>query len=422
LKNLTPQEISQFSKKIKLNHQLKHKNIVCINNGWISQEKEELVIISEIITGGSLKKYLSKLRQPRLKVIKMWCRGVLSGLDYLHSQKVPIVHGDLTSDNIFIMSSDGTVKISDFYLNKLVNTSSMIIGSPEYMAPEIFLGHCDTKADIYSFGMSLLEMCTRVRPYDEYSSPMEIYNCIRSAVLPKSIGYIKDPDIVQIINLCLADQSLRPTAKELLSNKLLEIDENPKNCLPVSLTPFNVPKLISKNPDVLPLSLIIKKNNTKPKEISFCYNLSIDSPEKVAKEMVESLNLNKNLVIKIAEEIEKKLENYSTENIQPCIKIYKYNNVFEPNTATLPEIALPKLRSCLSVDSDLCSAVIKESTVKRVQTLLSKLFAAKINADGFMGKKTKMFLKKFQDQEGLIPNGIVTEELIKLLTHRISAS
>ena len=117
----------------------------------------------------------------------MWCRGILSGLDFLHSQKSPIVHGDLSSDNIFIMSCDGTVKISDFYLNILVNSSCTVMSSPEYIAPEVFTGKYDVKADIYSFGMLLLEMCTQASPYQEFSSPAMIYKSVQASILPESL-------------------------------------------------------------------------------------------------------------------------------------------------------------------------------------------------------------------------------------------
>ena len=392
-----------------------------MNSAWT---KEELVIISEIITGGSLKNYLSRLRQPRLKLIKQWCRGILTGLDYLHSQKAPIIHGDLTPDNIFIMSCDGTVKISDSYMNKLVNSSSTILGKPEYIAPEIFKGDYNAKADIYSFGMNLLEMCTQQPPYKEHLSSSKIYQCIKSSILPKAIETIKDLEIVELIRLCLADCQIRPSARELLKNKALDISENPKNYLPVPISRSGSFRSSGKDTSKIHISLIIKFHDHSPKDISFDYNTNYDSPEKVAKEMVENLKLDHNLIIKIAEEIERKLETATFEMEKDLkIQVFKYRSEpFEPKTASQVIEIVPLEKTSSSFDEENEVVLSKFEHVKSFQRLLSQNFATKLNCNGHIGTKTIMFIKKFQHQEGLVPNGIVSEELFKLLTHRIKES
>lgn len=394
-----------------------------MNSMWTNINKEELVIISEIITGGSLKKYLLRLRQPRLKLIKQWCRGILSGLDYLHSQRQPIVHGDLTLDSIYIMAGDGTVKVSDSYLNKIVPSNSTVMGSPEYIAPEAFLGDSSPMSDIYSFGMALLEMCTQKPPYQEHHSLAKVYNSIRAGTLPQSLFTIQDPEIVQIIKSCLASKQLRPNARELLSNPIMEVNENPKNLLPILIS-LQVPgKVLVADTQKVHISLVVTYKNHSPKDISFDYCMLTDSPESVAKEMVENFQLDQSLTIKIAEEIEKKLEVCVNQNEQKrSLKIFKFQpDMMEPKTA-LPVIDSPfpcKLRGSNSYD-EITEQVSLNDTVKTIQQLLNKIFDMKLNCDGFNGKKTMLFIKKFQHQEGLIPNGIASEELVKLLTHRIS--
>jgi WNK lysine deficient protein kinase len=70
-----------------------------------------------MITGGSLRQYLKKVGDPKLKVIKKWCHEVLEGLNYLHNQPIPIIHRDIKCDNIFINSNSGEIKIGDLGLS-----------------------------------------------------------------------------------------------------------------------------------------------------------------------------------------------------------------------------------------------------------------------------------------------------------------
>ena len=68
-------------------------------------------------------RYLKKIQHPRLKVIKNWCREILGGIEYLHSQKPSIIHRDLKCENIFINSNLGEVKIGDLGLATHIETS-----------------------------------------------------------------------------------------------------------------------------------------------------------------------------------------------------------------------------------------------------------------------------------------------------------
>lgn len=58
------------------------------------------------------------------------------------------------------------------------NFKTTVLGTPEYMAPEVFDEHYGPLVDIYSFGMCLLEMCTSRSPYHECRNPGAIYKKI----------------------------------------------------------------------------------------------------------------------------------------------------------------------------------------------------------------------------------------------------
>lgn len=123
-----------------------------------------------MITGGSLRKYVKKIKNPKLKVIKGWCREILKGVVYLHDQKpYPIIHRDIKCDNIFVNSNNGEIRIGDLGLSTPMSNSftTSVLGTPEFMAPELYEERYGTGVDIYAFGMCMLEMITLERPYKE---------------------------------------------------------------------------------------------------------------------------------------------------------------------------------------------------------------------------------------------------------------
>lgn len=128
--------------------------------------------------------YLKKIKHPWLKVIKKWCIGILKGLEYLHSQEPnPILHRDIKSENVFINSNEGEILIGDLGLATFLtdNFSGSVLGTPEYMAPEIFDGKYDFSVDIYALGMTMLELATLEPPYYEFKkNPVKIYKMVSS--------------------------------------------------------------------------------------------------------------------------------------------------------------------------------------------------------------------------------------------------
>ena len=84
---------------------------------------------------------------------------------------------DLKCDNIFITGATSSVKIGDLGLATLKNQSyaKSVIGTPEFMAPEMYDEEYDEAVDVYAFGMCLLEMTTNEYPYKECAGPAQIY-------------------------------------------------------------------------------------------------------------------------------------------------------------------------------------------------------------------------------------------------------
>jgi len=94
-------------------------------------------------------------------------RELLLGIDYLHTRKK--IHRDVKSANI-LLNNKGEVKIADFgvsaQISDSVNKRSSIVGTPCWMAPEIIIqNQYDLKCDIWSIGITSIEMATSKVPY-----------------------------------------------------------------------------------------------------------------------------------------------------------------------------------------------------------------------------------------------------------------
>ena len=84
------------------------------------------------------------------------------------------------------------------------------------MAPEVNEGHYSFKSDIYSLGLTLIELLTVQIPYKECEGALNIYINKKKGILPESFKLITDSGIRDFIMLCLSKENKRPTAKELL--------------------------------------------------------------------------------------------------------------------------------------------------------------------------------------------------------------
>ena len=151
-------------------------------------------------------------------------------MDYLHSNN--IIHHDIKCENIYLDRISGNLKIgcigSIESLPMGVDHFEKYVGTPEFMAPEVNEGKYNFKSDIYSLGLSLIELLTVQKPYKECEGSLNIYINKKKGIMPESFKLIKDKGIREFIMLCLSRENKRPTAKELLeSNEWLN---NKNNC------------------------------------------------------------------------------------------------------------------------------------------------------------------------------------------------
>nr|XP_023689884.1 serine/threonine-protein kinase WNK3 isoform X6 [Paramormyrops kingsleyae] len=289
-RKLTKAEQQRFKEEAEMLKGLQHPNIVRFYDSWESvlRGKKCIVLVTELMTSGTLKTYLKRFKVMKPKVLRSWCRQILKGLQFLHTRTPPIVHRDLKCDNIFITGPTGSVKIGDLGLATLMRTSfaKSVIGTPEFMAPEMYEEHYDESVDVYAFGMCMLEMATSEYPYSECQNAAQIYRKVTSGIKPASFDKVSDPEIKEIIEGCIRqNKSQRLSIRDLLNHaffgedtgvrvELAEEDTGHQDCLALRIWVEEPKKLKGKHKD--------------NEAIEFSYDLENDSAEEVALEMVKS--------------------------------------------------------------------------------------------------------------------------------------
>lgn len=230
LKSLDDDSINRIFAEVRLLKALNNKNIITFYNAWLDERAGHMNFITEVCTSGTLRQYRQKHRHVSMKAVKSWARQILKGLHYLHSQEPCIIHRDLNCSNIFVNGNSGTLKIGDLGLAGTVGSdraAHTVIGTPEFMAPELYEEDYNELADIYSFGMCMLEMITFEIPYSECFNIAQIYKKVTSGIMPAALEKVTDPEVRRFINICLAKVSVRPSAAELLNDIFLrEVQES----------------------------------------------------------------------------------------------------------------------------------------------------------------------------------------------------
>ncbi|THG19089.1 hypothetical protein TEA_027655 [Camellia sinensis var. sinensis] len=222
-----PEDLERLYYEIHLLKTLKHHNIMKFYTSWVDTANRNINFVTEMFTSGTLKQYRQKHKRVNIRAVKHWCRQILKGLLYLHSHDPPVIHRDLKCDNIFINGNQGEVKIGDLGLAAILRKShaAHCVGTPEFMAPEVYAEEYNELVDIYSFGMCILEMITFEYPYSECTHPAQIYKKVISGKKPDALYKVKEPEVRQFVEKCLATVSQRLSARELLNDPFLQIDD-----------------------------------------------------------------------------------------------------------------------------------------------------------------------------------------------------
>ncbi|KAH9530404.1 hypothetical protein CY35_U001000 [Sphagnum magellanicum] len=176
----------EFLNEILLISNLQHRNLVALK-GYCLHGKE-MLLVYEFVEFCDLEKFLFDTKGEYLSQVMNWptrmkiCLGVAQGLYYLHvSSQTRIIHRDIKASNI-LLDKDLNPKIADFGLARPIQDGKSEImtqkcaGTIGYLAPEYMLyGQLSNKADVYSFGILLLETISGTKNRDPNQPEDEIY-------------------------------------------------------------------------------------------------------------------------------------------------------------------------------------------------------------------------------------------------------
>ncbi|XVF29695.1 hypothetical protein REPUB_Repub15cG0144300 [Reevesia pubescens] len=390
----SPEELQRLYSEVHLLKNLNHDSIMRFCTSWIDIDRRTFNFITEMFTSGTLREYRQRYQRVDMRAVKNWARQILHGLAYLHGHDPPVIHRDLKCDNIFVNGHLGQVKIGDLGLAAILRGSQhahSVIGTPEFMAPELYEEEYNELVDIYSFGMCVLEMLTSEYPYSECSNPAQIYKKVTSGKLPEAFYRIQDEEARMFVGKCLENVSKRLPAHELLLDPFLASDEG--NLLPIprvlsqKLTPngqvsepvpsvevdptrstdMSITGTMDPEDDTIFLKVQITDKEGDARNIYFPFDIVNDTAIDVALEMVKELEINDREPLEIADMIEEEIsslvptwKDWGSSHVHHQHS-FKYedddedddhNGIPHPFSATSSQVSLPTFLS--SYETQIC--------------------------------------------------------------------
>ncbi|KAL9984056.1 hypothetical protein ACROYT_G006312 [Oculina patagonica] len=229
-------ELDDFMVEIDILSECKHKHVVGMYEAYYHDNK--LWMMLEFCSGGALDDLILELERGLTEEqIKIVCKQMFECLHFLHTHKV--IHRDLKAGNL-LLTNDGNIKLADFGVSaknkKTIQRRTTFIGTPYWMAPEVIVTETckddpyDYKADIWSAGITLIELAEMQPPYHDMH-PMRVLFKIPKADPP--LLQFKNrwsKDFHDFLSLCVVKSAeMRSSAADLLTHPFIAdvVDHKP---------------------------------------------------------------------------------------------------------------------------------------------------------------------------------------------------
>lgn len=199
---------------------MSHQNLVAVHDALNVEDRPALVM--ELVNGPDLAEWIDEREVPPVDEAVALFRGILAGMAEAHRHGV--VHRDLKPENVLLADQRGgplVSKVADFGLAKQrtagrgrhsLSTTYALIGTPEYMAPEQIRdpGLVDPRADIFSLGAILYELCTGQMAFEDEDVHRVLAMVAEGAFRhPAQVRPDLDPALCDLIVQMLATEAAR---------------------------------------------------------------------------------------------------------------------------------------------------------------------------------------------------------------------
>lgn len=163
-----------FAREADLLQKLDHPNIVKVMDYFVEGGRNYMLM--EYVPGQDLRQFIRQNGPQRETIVVDWGIQIVSIMKYLHELDPPIIHRDLTPDNL-VMRDDGNIILIDFgAANEFISKGTgTFVGKQSFIAPEQFRGKAVLQSDIYSLGCTMFYLLTGQEPEAlDCSSPRRI--------------------------------------------------------------------------------------------------------------------------------------------------------------------------------------------------------------------------------------------------------
>lgn len=212
--------LEKFLFEARATAQFNHPNIVTVYE--VGDHLGQPFLALEYVDGETLRQRLYAERPSIAQAVRV-ALAITSGVEEAH--QAGIMHRDLKPENVLV-GKDGRVRVLDFGIAMAIapdtvdgkESGEAIVGTPQYMAPELWAGSATTAADIWALGVIFFELLTGRPPFDASPSRFTFLTLTEDAPLIRSIDPAIPPELERIVASCLQrDSGLRPGASELLA-------------------------------------------------------------------------------------------------------------------------------------------------------------------------------------------------------------
>uniref|UniRef100_A0A452UBC4 Serine/threonine-protein kinase TAO3 n=1 Tax=Ursus maritimus TaxID=29073 RepID=A0A452UBC4_URSMA len=219
----THEKWQDILKEVKFLQQLKHPNTIEYKGCYLKEHTAWLVMEYCL---GSASDLLEVHKKPLQEVeIAAITHGALQGLAYLHSHA--LIHRDIKAGNI-LLTEPGQVKLADFGSASMASPANSFVGTPYWMAPEVILamdeGQYDGKVDIWSLGITCIELAERKPPLFNMNAMSALYHIAQNDSPTLQSNEWTD-SFRRFVDYCLQKiPQERPTSAELLRHDFVRRD------------------------------------------------------------------------------------------------------------------------------------------------------------------------------------------------------